>query len=85
MIVKLSKSQYDYLTHSLPMEKKIQWSIFERNDSDEKISLEFKNDIADEIRDWAIERQQRVGFDTNYGLTPEGKTLQELIDTFYVE
>ncbi|HFG0566924.1 hypothetical protein [Flavobacterium psychrophilum] len=38
------------------------------------------DDFADEIRDWALEKQQVVGFDENYELTKEGKILENIID-----
>lgn len=85
MIIKLIKRQYDYLIDNLSKEKIKQLNIFEHHSNNEWISIEFEDDVADEIRDWAIERQQQIGFDVNYNLTSEGRMLQELIDTFYVE
>lgn len=85
MIIKLIKRQYDYLIDNLSKEEIKQLNIFEHHSNNEWISIKFEDDVADEIRDWAIERQQQIGFDVNYNLTSEGRMLQELIDTFYVE
>ena len=40
-------------------------------------------EAAEELRSAFTERLARVGFDTNYAPTAEGKMLEELIDTFY--
>ncbi len=37
----------------------------------------------DELRDWASNKLQVVGFDMNYSLTEEGKILESLIDKLY--
>lgn len=47
------------------------------------VCVQVDDETMDEIRDWASERQQRVGFDKNYDLTPEGKLLEQIIDMFY--
>jgi hypothetical protein len=51
---------------------------------DKSVSLNVENQVADEIREWAIERQQKLGFDIDYKLTFEGQILEELIDLFYI-
>lgn len=41
-----------------------------------KLDLE----LADKIRDWALEQQQFTGFDDEYRLTREGDILEHIID-----
>jgi len=54
-----------------------QWS------SSELASLELSPTTAEEFRDALTERLARVGFDESYGLTAEGKILEDLIDHFH--
>ncbi|AMA49765.1 hypothetical protein [Flavobacterium covae] len=42
--------------------------------------INIDNSFADEIRDWALEEQQLIGFDEDYELTQEGKILENIID-----
>ena len=83
MKIKLAKNQYEYIKDSLLEEKKSLVDVFQRGYDEISGSLQIPQDIADDIRDWAIERQQREGFDLNFSLTSKGKILQELIDLFY--
>ena len=46
--------------------------------------IDIMDEDADEIRDFLGEKLQVVGFDKNYNLTEEGKTLEALIDKFFI-
>jgi len=81
-IIKLNKAQFDYLDYVLS----------EQQDLSSKLKIKIENqfvyitiddDTADQIRDCVGEELQRVGFDENYELTPEGIILENLIDLFY--
>lgn len=86
MIVKLNKNQFDYLSYSLSEEQELlRLKLKEISQENQFVLIEIDEETADEIRDWASDELQRKGFDINYELTPEGKTLEELIDLFYVE
>jgi hypothetical protein len=82
MKVKLSEPQFLFLKNGF-LEK--------RNDINYKYSakrgfiiLVLEDDFADQIRDWAGERLQEVGFDENYEPTMEGLILEDLIDIFEI-
>ncbi|MBN8589487.1 MAG: hypothetical protein J0L94_14335 [Rhodothermia bacterium] len=86
MIVKLNKNQFDYLSYSLSDEQElIRLNLKEISQENQFVLIEIDEETADEIRDWASDELQRRGFDINYELTPEGKTLEELIDLFFIE
>lgn len=46
-------------------------------------TINIENSFADEVRDWALEEQQKIGFDENYELTKEGKILENIINKLY--
>lgn len=50
----------------------------------ENYLVEMSDDDADVVRDACGEHLQRVGFDAEYNTTPEGKTLEKLVDLFFV-
>lgn len=50
----------------------------------ENTIIEVSEDIADEIRDWAGERLQKVGFDVNYNLTDDGVILEQIVDLLLI-
>lgn len=85
MIVKLNKNQFDYLDYSLSEEKESLRLKLQVQKEGQFIFVESDEDTIDKIRDWAMDKQVRVGFDMNYDLTKEGKVLEELIDAFYIE
>jgi hypothetical protein len=83
MIVKLKTYQFDYLNKNLSDKQdviELNWKIKKRNDF---VFVEIESEDADKIRDWAIDEQSLLGFDSNYELTEEGTILQELIDVFF--
>ena len=83
MQIKLNKYLFDYLKNSLlDKQNTLKWNVIQNNSS---IIIEIENNVADEIRDFAIDKQSLKGFDINYELTNEGKILEELIDAFYVK
>ncbi|WP_185218133.1 hypothetical protein [Sphingobacterium mizutaii] len=86
MIVKLNKNQFDYLSYSLSEEQEeLKLKLRQVRKENNLAFIDIDDDTAIDIRDWAMEKQVRVGFDINYELNPEGKILEELIDLFYVE
>lgn len=86
MKIKLSKKQFDYVSDSLSKsELSLSARLNEVSTTNQFVIIEIDEMIADEIRDWASEKLQKVGFDINYNLVDEGKILEELIDLFYVE
>ncbi|TPD73754.1 hypothetical protein [Flavobacterium microcysteis] len=78
MIVKFSKKEIDFLNNHLSKESEYFKLIFVENKE-----VEVDNDLADEIRDWAGEKQQIIGYDENYELTDLGKVLESVIDKLY--
>jgi len=40
--------------------------------------------MAEEIRSWAIDKLDIIGFDKDYELTEEGKILEGIVDKFYM-
>jgi len=86
MKVKLNKNQFDYLSYNLSEEQELlRLKLKEISQENQFVLIEIDEETADEIRDWASNELQKKGFDINYELTPEGQTLEELIDLFYVE
>jgi hypothetical protein len=77
MIYTLTTIQFELITSNYK-KRKINSSEVSRN----KVSIDFTDDEADDIREWAIVELQKTGFDINYNLTDEGKLLQEIIDVF---
>ena len=82
MIVRLSRSQLDFLKYNLATVQDVfRANVIEENQS---VVVEVDEETADEIRDWALDQLQIRGFDINYELTSEGKLLEEIIDLFYI-
>ena len=84
MIVKLNKSQFDYLNNNLS-KKMIKKLKFEQTDRENQFVINIDKNTADRIRDWAGEKLQTKGFGINYTLTSEGSLLEDLIDLFYTQ
>ena len=80
MKIKFSNDEFNYLKKNLFIERKDLVSAFQIA---ENTLVELDEGTVDEIRDWAGEKQQIVGFDKDYSLTPEGKLLDEIIDTLF--
>lgn len=79
MIIKFSKEEILFLKNSFLKENKhLEFFIQEKN------LVELNDDLINEIRDWAGERQQIIGFNEDYELTQDGKILESLIDKLYL-
>lgn len=85
MIVKLTKNQFEYLDYSLSEQEGVLKSRLQIKKEDQFVFIELDEETANEIRDWAMDKQVQVGFDENYELTSEGAILEELADAFYIE
>lgn len=82
MNLKLTKEQFEYLDNNYP-----DWQRFSKvcwTEEKKYILVEIDDEIIDEVRDWAIDKQSQVGFDSKYELTSIGKVLEEIIDKFYI-
>lgn len=86
MEIKLKKNTKNYLLNTLQKEKEdifLQLKLNEKgNLGSSEYTFKIGEDSADVIRDWAMDKQQSVGFDEDYDLTNEGEMLQEIIDKF---
>ena len=85
MLVKLDKTLFDFLISKLNQENSETISKLNYEVNAETNTLTLDEDTADEIRDWAGEELQKVGFNKNYEITEEGEKLERIIDLFYVE
>jgi len=83
MRISLSETQHKYLLAYIPEHLKHLINKSHETGANTVFDLDVENDVADEIRDWALERQNKVGFEINYQLTSEGQLLQEFIDLFF--
>lgn len=83
MEIKLNIKQFDYVNSQLSNERKDLGKYFMGSKQNGKVIIELEEDVADEIRDWAGEKLQKVGFDKEYNLTKEGEILEELVDLLY--
>lgn len=74
MKVKLKKEELEYLK-----------STFFSDSVDDlgNTYIDLSENYIDEIRDWASERQQMIGFDEDYNLNDEGKLLESIIDKLH--
>jgi len=81
--VKLTKQEFEYLQNALT--NKTDWAKHVHNGviDENQIILQLEPDIADDIRDWAGEQLQKVGFKKDYEPTEEGLMLENIIDKFY--
>jgi hypothetical protein len=66
------------------LERKDLATYFDFENIKEMNFVQIPDDSVDDIRDWAADRLQKVGFDVNYSLTHEGLILDGLIDLFYI-
>ncbi|RVU01220.1 hypothetical protein EOD41_04440 [Mucilaginibacter limnophilus] len=79
----LSKNQYEYMSNGIKMSMPYLINKIDSQVVNDKVIINVSEDVACGIRDWAMDRQVRVGFDENYSLTDEGQILNDLIDVFY--
>ena len=78
MIIKFSKEEIFFLKNSFFKENADFELIIVNNNS-----IKLNEDLINEIRDWAGEKQQIIGFDENYALTNDGEILENIIDKLY--
>jgi hypothetical protein len=81
--VRLSSRDITYLksTNFLPPE--LAQIILSKLSADaDKYEVILSQNVTDKIREALTERLAKVGFDSNYQPTAEGKLLEELIDRF---
>lgn len=78
MKIKFSRNELSFLKNTFFKEKVESNYILT-----EEQTINLEKHIADEIRDWALEKQQIIGFDQNYELTKEGRILENIIDKLY--
>jgi hypothetical protein len=85
MQVSLNKKEYDFLKHHLlEYNHELFDKLYIENIESNKIKLNsIDKEIMDEIREWAIEYNLKVGFDENYNSNEEGIILNSIIDKFY--
>ena len=74
MKVKLKKEELEYLKSTF---------FFDSVDDLGNTYIDLSENYIDEIRDWASERQQMIGFDEDYNLNDEGKLLESIIDKLH--
>src|SRR5690554_8042276 len=80
MIVRLNINQFDYLNNSFCIEQEeLRLRLNEVSIENQFIIIKIDEELAIDIRDWAMDKQMQIGFDINYELTSEGKILEELI------
>ena len=85
MVVKLNTKLYNYIENTLLKEKEYLKAKLEVSKQQQQLHIFLDEDTSDEIRDWASERQQILGFDEEYNLNQEGEILDELINVFYID
>jgi len=82
MQVKLTPVQYDFLKVNLGKEKPELFSALNIKDMD-SFNFELDDDVAEDIREWALEKQVVLGFDIDYNMNQNGIILESLIDLLY--
>lgn len=80
MIIKLDTKQYNFLKDTLGKDRA---ELFLYLSNGNGITLDVKDEIAIQIRDWVGEKLQKEGFDENYELNENGKILEQLEDLLY--
>jgi hypothetical protein len=83
MKIRIPMEHYEFLQIHIPESIKNSTEVLQNEGVNTFIDLDVESDVADQIRDWAMERQVIIGFDMDYNLTSEGKILEVLIDLFY--
>jgi len=49
----------------------------------DSFNFELDDDVAEDIREWALEKQVVLGFDIDYNMNQNGIILESLIDLLY--
>jgi hypothetical protein len=83
--VHLSMSQAEYLRLSSFLPASLAQIVDGvKPESDGAVVIGVSPAVAEEFRSAFSDRLAKVGFSLNYELTDEGRTLEELIDRFFV-
>jgi hypothetical protein len=81
--VRLSKIHSTYLANTQFLPEDLERIVSTAETSEDEVRvLRLDPDTAERFRDEFTTRLARVGFDTNYEPTREGKLLEDLIDRF---
>jgi hypothetical protein len=83
MKIRLYKEAGDYLRLLLAQNKELFHEVTFTYMSNCCI-VSLTEEMADQIRDMAIDKQTILGFNTEYELNEEGRLLEEIIDKLYV-
>jgi hypothetical protein len=83
--IRLTRSQVGYLTEAtfLPVSNEQLLEDLRFEDGDSAVIL-VADDVVEDVRSALTNEVARIGFDSNYDLTTEGRLLEELIDCFAV-
>jgi hypothetical protein len=65
------------------MDDNVLFNVFADSKIDD-FHFDLSEDVMCEIRDWAGEKLQMVGFDENYKVTEKGQILEDIIDILYI-
>ena len=78
--IRLEKDEFDFLNKGSFLSNELKALLCSAERKNNTYLLNISQDHADQIRDLCGEQLQLIGFDQDYGLTPEGKILESLID-----
>ena len=84
MKIQLNNKQFEYLKSNLLLDRNEFAAYFDSIAIHHKYLIDIPENSLDEIRDWAGEQLQKVGFNEKYELTDDGKILEQLIDLFFI-
>ncbi|WP_179413722.1 hypothetical protein HDF19_13290 [Mucilaginibacter sp. E4BP6] len=82
MKIIFKQDQYQYLQTVLSKDRVDYWEILQKGYI-EQLIFDLDEDFIEELREWCIEMQIKVGFDIEYELNDSGKILENLIDLLY--
>lgn len=78
MKIKFTDREVAFLKKTLIEEKNLYKLLFDNIQSDNSIDLD--DSISIDLQEWVIKKLQKIGFDKDYKLTPEGEICEDLID-----
>ena len=78
--IKLTQQEFEYLMENCQFANAI--PIICKNNNFMEICVNIN--LAESIREWALDELEIKGFDENYELNLDGKILETLVDLFYV-
>lgn len=79
MELKINNTIFSYLMKNLPF---VETKMNIINKYEKYLIIQLDESMAEEIREWALDKQPIVGFDEMYELTKEGMLLDEIVDLF---